>query len=487
MTLPRLWRDFASDYLADASHWFVPKGRTVSTTNLPVFRKELGILIQDYEGQVWNLDTEELFARDMEKFGLYKPHKTSPANYSLRAREEKPVLSLLGLVWIDGEKRIHITKVGKALLETEDATNVVSFQILKWQFWNPSIRGAEILKRMQLNPHLCLLNVLRHVGRHSISRREFCLFVAKSRNNDAVQEGTGDKIYEQSVLQQIAKYRELGLNKQNELDATLRHARAGDNIFVTIEQDSGYILSFLTYPSYLDVDGDTVSLSNLQLASSIGEYWENQFAYVPFDTEAEWMEFYGDPWRGPSLEEALERYQEKHDIRGAQRLYHKARARKAPGTERSEQEFTRDLIKETELESWLSTHLEVVASDLQLYSDEAGNGRQYPAGAWAIDLLAHDSRNVFVVMELKKRLASDQVFGQLCRYVGWVRENLAGGRQVRGIIIAKELDDHLKYALKAIIGTEDTLKGFAWSDLGVEFEETGRDEQGNPIIRVISK
>jgi hypothetical protein len=43
----------------------------------------------------------------------------------------------------------------------------------------------------------------------------------------------------------------------------------------------------------------------------------------------------------------------------------------------------------------------------------------------------------------------------------------------------------LKYALEAIAGAEAILKGFVWSYLGVQFEGTGHDANGNPIICVL--
>ena len=33
-------------------------------------------------------------------------------------------------------------------------------------------------------------------------------------------------------------------------------------------------------------------------------------------------------------------------------------------------------------------------------------------------------------------------------YMSWVRENVADGQQVRGIVIAKEIDEALRFALK---------------------------------------
>jgi restriction system protein len=72
-----------------------------------------------------------------------------------------------------------------------------------------------------------------------------------------------------------------------------------------------------------------------------------------------------------------------------------------------------------------------------------------------IDLLAIDrDKKEFVVMELKKGRGSDVVIGQILRYMGWVRENLAVNNyelySVRGIIISRDKDDRLEYALKML-------------------------------------
>ena len=51
-----------------------------------------------------------------------------------------------------------------------------------------------------------------------------------------------------------------------------------------------------------------------------------------------------------------------------------------------------------------------------------------------------------------KTQGTDQVVGQILRYMGWVRE--AYPESVRGIIIVGKKDDALRYALKATSGIE---------------------------------
>lgn len=90
---------------------------------------------------------------------------------------------------------------------------------------------------------------------------------------------------------------------------------------------------------------------------------------------------------------------------------------------------------------------------LELYTDKDGNiGKQYfTEDVGYIDILAKDEKNNFVVIELKKGRPNDEVIGQVLRYIGWVRRNLAQRNEdVRGLIIVGERDIKLEYALQEI-------------------------------------
>jgi len=90
---------------------------------------------------------------------------------------------------------------------------------------------------------------------------------------------------------------------------------------------------------------------------------------------------------------------------------------------------------------------------LSRYEMEDQDGRQFPAGPWSIDFLCTErGTGDFVVVELKRGKTSDAAVGQILRYISWVRKNMAKeGQKVKGIIIAKEVDEALGYAVRDLV------------------------------------
>jgi len=99
-------------------------------------------------------------------------------------------------------------------------------------------------------------------------------------------------------------------------------------------------------------------------------------------------------------------------------------------------------VPERLLEDFIIERLEEIEAGLRLEE------RQLNTEAGRLDLLCRDRAGQFVVVEVKRSHGTDQVVGQILRYMGWVQENYRTDN-VRGIIIVGKKDQALSYAIKA--------------------------------------
>lgn len=84
-----------------------------------------------------------------------------------------------------------------------------------------------------------------------------------------------------------------------------------------------------------------------------------------------------------------------------------------------------------------------------IYEDNELISQQYRTATGPIDILAiSKDKSTYLVIELKKGRTSDSVFGQIKRYINWVKKHLAKNNQkVKGAIVVLETDENLKYSL----------------------------------------
>jgi hypothetical protein len=100
-------------------------------------------------------------------------------------------------------------------------------------------------------------------------------------------------------------------------------------------------------------------------------------------------------------------------------------------------------IAERNLEDFVIAQLDRIEAGLRL------EGRQVHTPAGRLDLLCRDQLGNYVVVELKRMRGSDQVIGQILRYMGWVKEKYPSSN-VRGIVIVQHRDAALDYAIRAV-------------------------------------
>jgi restriction system protein len=99
--------------------------------------------------------------------------------------------------------------------------------------------------------------------------------------------------------------------------------------------------------------------------------------------------------------------------------------------------------------NWAQTPL---GEEYMIYENDGEQaGQQYPTSTGPIDILAiSKDKKTLLVVELKKGLASDKVVGQVLRYMGCVKHDLAEEDQkVKGVIIASDDDINIRRALYA--------------------------------------
>lgn len=110
---------------------------------------------------------------------------------------------------------------------------------------------------------------------------------------------------------------------------------------------------------------------------------------------------------------------------------------------------------EKHLEDFLVTNWEhtELGKNYDIYSDESGQiGQQYPTDTGPMDILAvSKDKKTLLVVELKCGRASDNVVGQILRYMSYVQEMLCEEEQnVKAAIIALEDDQKLRRAISMV-------------------------------------
>ena len=102
------------------------------------------------------------------------------------------------------------------------------------------------------------------------------------------------------------------------------------------------------------------------------------------------------------------------------------------------------------VKNWSQTEL---SKEFTIFEEEGEPvGQQYDTDAGSIDILAiSKDKKKLLVVELKKGRATDIVVGQVLRYMGYVKDQIAEPDQtVEGAIIAFDDDQKLKWALMSV-------------------------------------
>lgn len=77
-------------------------------------------------------------------------------------------------------------------------------------------------------------------------------------------------------------------------------------------------------------------------------------------------------------------------------------------------------------------------------------GLEFSTSVGFIDILAVDENGNFYIFELKRGRSPDHAIGQLTRYMGWVKKEISGGKDIHGVIVAKDINENLRCSASVI-------------------------------------
>lgn len=438
LSLPKEWRTFASRYGADRAYWYVPKGLAVSTASL---KPRLQVLKEFEDGKAWR-DCQHDYVQRLNEEKISEAAADWGDGGAPLARMLKQVFVMLGLAWVDPDARVEITPAGDKFLTDKDPDGVLSDQMSRYQFTNPSV-ASNAHKAIALHPIPFIGEVLRSIDAQSMTAVEYTLFVSRAKSFSEVD----------AVIEYIEAFR----NLPDEVQALVVKACESfklpgirrSSMYNTIRLDRPYALKMFALSRLVEINADgglSIRRAALKKYRSYLADYGREGAYIEFANEKDWIAYFGDPKATPTIETALEYYVNKGNVAAA--IATKKRTAKSA---KELAEFHDMIVSEKAVEDYLENHLDVVGARIGANLKLVKDGRQYSTTVGPIDLLTIDTKTGdYVVIELKKGRSADKVYGQCSRYMGWVRKNLAKeGGKVQGVIVARQIDAKLKAARDA--------------------------------------
>jgi hypothetical protein len=435
IALPKRWQRFPAAFAKNLDYWYFPKGLAVTPDAI---RPRLEALVP-LNGKPWR-EAQVDFIRSLNKAQISKAESEWEGGGAPLGRMLLQALRIVGLAWVNPVGRIEITEAGQNFLNASDPDKVLSNQLERYQFWNPTIsrKAHEIIK---LHPVPFFAEVMRTLTSPRIFAREYELFIARARSYDDLD----------AMIERIEDFRALPEDQQNELYRQCGEYMIGgkgrSSLINTVALNRPYAFSALTLSKLFEKDGTGLRFrpGALRKYRSFLHDYPSNHTFIQFDTDEEWIAYFGDPNAQPTKDLAMDYYMSKGDVQSAVAL-----KKKEGASEQEVRQFRDMMLSETKIEDYLQTNLDYIGdaagSELELV------GRQYQTSVTKIDLLTKDKKTKdYFVVELKKGRSADIVYGQCSRYMGWVRKNLAEpeGVKVHGAIVAKTIDNKLKAARDA--------------------------------------
>lgn len=433
--LPPRWARFANRYSSDLSYWYQPKGLAITPRSV---RARLAVL-KEFTGRPWR-ECQATYIERLREEGISAARTSWEEGGAPLARMLKQVFVALGLAWVDGDERVEISEAGELFLASDDPEELLSLQALRYQFWNPCVGTWRAHGAIKIHPVPFLARLFSTIEGGGISNEEYILFVSRAKSIHEVEE-VADRIFE---------FRDLEASLQSALVDKCQSFMLGgakrSSIYNTIALNRTYAYRMWSLSRFIDHDDNSLRFVPKNYRGADRAYLERyvtENAYIEFASQKEFFSWMSTPTLFPTKSVALDVYVNRGDIEAS------ILTQRELGTPAREiNKFKRMMISEKTLEDNIEANLAIIGNALG--RDLRFEGRQYQTTVGPIDILTRDKASgQYVVIELKKGRSADRVFGQLSRYMGWVRENLAEGEAVAGVIVAEKIDDKLRSAIAA--------------------------------------
>jgi hypothetical protein len=396
---------------------------------------------EDYILREWDTDAKQKIQKRMIKEGIIKPtaqRRQTLADHLANLRNHINLFKKLGFAFFNKQNHLFISKAGEQFLSSKsnDWEEVLENQIVKLQFWNPSLKQKELIKYkdFRIFPYLFTLKLILSLRRNFISVNEFALFVMPIR--------TGKEI--DKTIFFIENFRSLNQEQQKKV---IREA----NITMPHITNASVTLGMFGCTPTLDFEQNRLKLVDRKRA----EYFVNKIypkmKFVDYVRFEDWFTYIGDTKFEVSNKDIMEYYIDMGEDKKAETVIELTDDIEEKETLK---ETLDKLLKEKLFEDILEKNPSLLEGGLRLVK----NGRQYKTDVSNIDLLTvKDSQ--YIVVELKKARTEDDVVGQTLRYMGWIRENISKGKLVKGIIVVAEgeITPKLQMAIKGLQVCKDLI------------------------------
>ena len=424
---------------------YVPKGKSVSEQNWPLIASLLEAL-DKFRAVPW-ATAQARFVKEIRKKKLIDPYRSEKEEFSAVGRMQLPVWGLLGLAWVNEAGVPEVTDIGRRFIRgnTADRRKLLSMQVHRYQFYNPS--HSRHFQEFKTFPVLSLYKVLQNVQWY-LDREEFILFGSRIR----------DMVDATEIANLVEEWRACASSEQNDLlvvartlPATSHTKNLRGTTYTKVWNNFGYIRNFLNLSNKLEVTGNRLivpSKHRRRVRELVDAAQDAEF--IEYQSKQDWLASYGTvPPRSawsmswPTAGDAKEYYERIGRIDAAVEAFERQESKLS---KKHIDEYRKVQIVERVLEDILEQNLEQLEPGLDLV------GRQYSTAVGPIDLLAQDKDGLYVVIELKRGRTSDQVVGQVLRYLGWVIDRLAEGDEhmARAIIVGREYDRKFAAAITQI-------------------------------------